>query len=331
MGLRGVMRVCSASKVTNRIILTRRALQAVFPQSAGAALARVDGQAGVRRAELGKPDRSIRVRFSIVHPTVISLCDATVIQLPTTATYWIMAISSIEDVDKFNAVVSQEEARLRQLHPTPEDIPGCMSAFDNFLSCNSTRLPLISLSLSVCSQRNEIVLGNQLKSIYRFGEMAHCGAKWNEFKFCMSIKGLHPEQRRDAWIRHRAEWWARRRVGPSSENVWERRAYVLHFDIYRGCHSQNAPKCKKRTVEGLPATFAFTRRHGDSRRLSLIGGEFTALLVNRRTSSCLRVHPKHWNQNEHPPSNTIHLPQVDCGALSHDRMSIRISCSCVAR
>ncbi len=84
-------------------------------------------------------------------------------------------------------------------------------------------------------KRNEIVLGNQLKSIYRFGEMAHCSAKWNEFKFCMSIKGLHPEQRRDAWIRHRAEWWARRRVGPSSENVWERRAYVLHLDIYRGC------------------------------------------------------------------------------------------------
>lgn len=56
--------------------------------------------------------------------------------------------------------------------------------------------------------------------------MAHCSAKWNMFKFCMSIKGLHPEQRRDTWIRHRAEWWARRRLGLSSENVWEMRAYV---------------------------------------------------------------------------------------------------------
>jgi hypothetical protein len=72
----------------------------------------------------------------------------------------------------------------------------------------------------------ETVLGNQLKSIYRFGEMAHCTPKWNEFKFCMSIKGLHPEQRRDAWICHRAEWWARRRLGSSSENVWEKRTYV---------------------------------------------------------------------------------------------------------
>jgi hypothetical protein len=74
---------------------------------------------------------------------------------------------------------------------------------------------------------DETVLGTQLKSIYRFGEMARCSAKWNEFKFCMSIKGLHPEQRRDAWIRHRAEWWARRRLGSSSENVWEMRTYVL--------------------------------------------------------------------------------------------------------
>jgi len=118
-----------------------------------------------------------------------------------------MGGSAIEDVDKFNAVIFQEEVRLRQLHPTPDDIPTCMSVFDTFLSCN--------------------ILGNQLKSIYRFGEMAHCSTKWSEFKFCMSIKGLHPEQRRDAWIRHRAQWWARRRLGSSSENVWEKRTEPL--------------------------------------------------------------------------------------------------------
>lgn len=104
-----------------------------------------------------------------------------------------------------------------------------MNAFDDFLSCNSTlhASPLISVrSRSSDAQSKMVVLGTQLKSIYRFGEMAHCSAKWNEFKFCMSIKGLHPEQRRDAWIRHRAEWWARRRLGLSSENVWEMRAYV---------------------------------------------------------------------------------------------------------
>ncbi|KAN0109311.1 Protein of unknown function (DUF3128) domain containing protein [Russula decolorans] len=118
-----------------------------------------------------------------------------------------MGNPELKDSDRFKAVVSQEEARLGQLHPTPEDTPSCMSVFDDFLLCN--------------------ILGTQLKSIYRFGEMAHCSAKWNEFKFCMSIKGLHPEQRRDAWIRRRAEWWARRRLGLSSENVWEMRVEPL--------------------------------------------------------------------------------------------------------
>ncbi|KAH9978801.1 hypothetical protein BGW80DRAFT_1280987, partial [Lactifluus volemus] len=92
-------------------------------------------------------------------------------------------------------LVAQEEARLRQLHPTPEDIPTCMTVFDDFLSCN--------------------ILATQVKSLYRFGEMAHCSEKWNEFKFCMT------------WIRRRAEWWARRRLGLCSENVWEKRAEPL--------------------------------------------------------------------------------------------------------
>ena len=139
------------------------------------------------------------------------------------------------DSNRFKAVVSQEETRLRQLHPTPEDIPTCMSVFDDFLSCNSMSSSL-TLSRGFFFWRTrlkfKIVLGTQLKSIYRFGEMAHCSAKWDVFKFCISIKGLHPEQRRDAWIRHRAEWWARRRLGLSSENVWEMRTYV------GSCHSR---------------------------------------------------------------------------------------------
>lgn len=178
-------------------------------------------------------------------------------------------MTAIEDVGKFNAVVSQEEARLRQLHPTPDDIPTCMNAFDNFLSCNSTHpSPLTSL----CSPRylNKLVLGTQLKSIYRFGEMAHCSTKWNEFKFCMSVKGLHPEQRRDAWIRHRAAWWARRRLGSSSENVWEKRTYVTLAQHTTCKPHRTRPNNHQRTVKGLPATFTPTRRHGGSRGLSLI-------------------------------------------------------------
>ena len=37
-------------------------------------------------------------------------------------------------------LVRQEEERLRKLHPTPEDIPGCMKLFDDFLLCNGSYL-----------------------------------------------------------------------------------------------------------------------------------------------------------------------------------------------
>ncbi|KAI0268664.1 hypothetical protein BC834DRAFT_820717 [Gloeopeniophorella convolvens] len=107
----------------------------------------------------------------------------------------------------FKTAVAQEVERLRVLHPTVDDVPGCMTVFDDFLKCN--------------------IFATQVRSIYRFGEMAHCSPKWNEFKFCMSTKRLHPEQRRDSWIQHRAEWWARRRLGISSENVWEKRTELL--------------------------------------------------------------------------------------------------------
>lgn len=37
----------------------------------------------------------------------------------------------------FDETVKQEEARLRAVHPTTEDVPGCMTLLDDFLSCNS--------------------------------------------------------------------------------------------------------------------------------------------------------------------------------------------------
>jgi hypothetical protein len=66
-------------------------------------------------------------------------------------------------------------------------------------------------------------LGSQFRSLYRSGTMADCGRKMDEFKFCLSLKSASPEDRRSEWIRRRAEWWARRRLGKSSEDVWEAR------------------------------------------------------------------------------------------------------------
>lgn len=43
----------------------------------------------------------------------------------------------------------------------------------------------------------------------------------------MSLKGETEEARRRLWIRRRAEWWAGRRVGSSSEDVWNLRREPL--------------------------------------------------------------------------------------------------------
>jgi Protein of unknown function (DUF3128) len=125
---------------------------------------------------------------------------------------------------QFQGLVLQEEVRLRKAHPTTDDVPSCMSLLDDFLSCNgmsSKILPLCWIT-SICPS----VLGVQLKSLYRYGERSKCGYKMEDFKFCMSNKSLHPEQKRDAWIHRRAEWWATRRMTKSSEDVWEMRTSV---------------------------------------------------------------------------------------------------------
>ncbi|KIJ40981.1 hypothetical protein M422DRAFT_780619 [Sphaerobolus stellatus SS14] len=104
----------------------------------------------------------------------------------------------------FNTAVQQEVAYISAIHPKPEDIPGCLSILDDFMRCN--------------------VLGSQLRSLYRYGEQAQCKHKFENFKFCLSLKALEEDERRTAWIQRKAEWWARRRVTKSSEDVWDIRS-----------------------------------------------------------------------------------------------------------
>ncbi|KAF7296120.1 hypothetical protein MKEN_01427200 [Mycena kentingensis (nom. inval.)] len=104
----------------------------------------------------------------------------------------------------FKAAVKQEEWFLGRLYPTPEDIPSCTSQLDTYFACNTVR--------------------NLVKSMYRYGHLREdCSEKLAEYKFCMSLKWMGMDDRRDAWIRRKAIWWAKRRmtVGKSSEDVWE--------------------------------------------------------------------------------------------------------------
>lgn len=59
-----------------------------------------------------------------------------------------------------------------------------------------------------------------IKNYYRYGTMRDCSYKWADFKYCMSLKGEDEEEKRKLWIKRKAEWWAGRRVGGSSEDVW---------------------------------------------------------------------------------------------------------------
>lgn len=107
----------------------------------------------------------------------------------------------------YRTAFKQEQERLSHLYPTPSDIPGCFSLFDDYVSC--------------------AVIRSQIKSIYRYGERPQCSPKFEDFKFCMTLKSLHPEERREAWINRRAEWWVHRRRNKSSEDVWDIREEPL--------------------------------------------------------------------------------------------------------
>ncbi|KAJ7251521.1 hypothetical protein B0H12DRAFT_1119363 [Mycena haematopus] len=102
----------------------------------------------------------------------------------------------------FKTAVKQEEWYLGRVYPTPKDIPSCTNHLDTYFACNAIR--------------------NLVKSMYRYGRLREdCSEKWAEYKFCMSLKWTGTDERRDVWIRRKAIWWAKRRLGKSSEDVWQ--------------------------------------------------------------------------------------------------------------
>lgn len=47
----------------------------------------------------------------------------------------------------FETAVKQEVAYLRRVHPTPDDIPGCMKLLDEFMSCHGAHTHFPSHSI----------------------------------------------------------------------------------------------------------------------------------------------------------------------------------------
>ena len=59
-----------------------------------------------------------------------------------------------------------------------------------------------------------------MSSLYRYGHMSDCSRATADWKYCLSMRKLDPEEKREEWIRRRATWWAKRRMEPNSEDVW---------------------------------------------------------------------------------------------------------------
>lgn len=131
---------------------------------------------------------------------------------------------------KFAQIVEEEIPIQKANLPVNGGTPSCVTLFDNFLLCFSASLSLRT-SCPFCEVIIDLLLSNlgvrnQFTSLYRYGTARECAAKWEDFKFCLSTRSLSEERKEEEWIHRRAEHWAERRVGPSSEDIWE--AKKLH-------------------------------------------------------------------------------------------------------
>jgi len=106
---------------------------------------------------------------------------------------------------KYDETVREEYAIQAAALPL-QDMPKCMNLFDKWASC--------------------FALGPQARSIYRYGTFQDCREKLEEFKYCLTLKGVSEEERRQLWLKKRAEKSAAKRLQCSSEDVWAIRRLV---------------------------------------------------------------------------------------------------------
>lgn len=98
----------------------------------------------------------------------------------------------------------KEELALQAASIPDNEIPSCLTLFDRWLSCYA--------------------LGVQFKNAYRYGEIADCAPRKEDFKFCLTLRQQDPAVRRHEYLLRRAEEQAHRRKGfRTSEAVWEMR------------------------------------------------------------------------------------------------------------
>ncbi|KAF2754048.1 hypothetical protein EJ05DRAFT_163319 [Pseudovirgaria hyperparasitica] len=120
-------------------------------------------------------------------------------------------------------MTSPNVSTLRQqpdLLPTQPDVPNrsppdsslypstmsCRDAFDAAYYCAS--------------------FGGKFNDIYRYGELRSCSEHWGQWRFCMRLKVLQPQEREQRVREFYREKEAHTRVGRNSEEVWKRRTDI---------------------------------------------------------------------------------------------------------
>ncbi|KAK0534206.1 hypothetical protein OC834_001993 [Tilletia horrida] len=102
--------------------------------------------------------------------------------------------------EMFERLVKQELV-IQAAAMSKDEMPSCTKLFDRCLSC--------------------FALFPQLNAIYRHGSFSACEDKVDDWKACLTLRGLDPDEKYKAWIQRRAEIAAHKRMGKqSTEDIW---------------------------------------------------------------------------------------------------------------
>lgn len=76
--------------------------------------------------------------------------------------------------------------------------------------------------ISLAHRATCFALTPQFTHVYRYGVFNDCADKLDDFKFCLTLKGLDQAQRHEAFVERKAKHMATRRMpgGDTSEEIW---------------------------------------------------------------------------------------------------------------
>ncbi|KAK0554624.1 hypothetical protein OC845_000656 [Tilletia horrida] len=105
--------------------------------------------------------------------------------------------SAREQFDRFY----KQELVIQSAAMPKDELPSCTALFDKCLQC--------------------FALFPQFRHVYRHGHFSDCADKVDDFKACLTLRGLDADEKYRAWIERRAELAARKRLSKQSvEEFW---------------------------------------------------------------------------------------------------------------